>query len=255
MSDHEPAVENGAAAPAQAAPSQTPPARPQRGGCVGRFFAALLVVIITTFIALAAVASGLLYLGFTAEMPSQLNVAYAQVGTLQAQNSALQTEVAAQGQQGLTDHETLGEIERSIAEIEQLRGQLRQEREAGISQNATLVAEAKASRDAVAVFATAEAGRAALLAQLDQRSARVERFLQRLSDIAEDTALDLDAAPVTTQPAEGTASAAPSPTPEPQQAVAPSPTPTPTGTAAPTEAATETATRTPSPTATPTLER
>jgi hypothetical protein len=49
----------------------------------------------------------------------------------------------------------------------------------------------RTSRDAVAVFATSEAGRAALLTELNRRSERVERFLQRLSDISQDTALDL----------------------------------------------------------------
>jgi hypothetical protein len=212
MSDHEP-VENGVApAPAQTTPLAAPqPPRPARGGCIGRFFAALLVVIITTIIALAAVAASLVYLGFTPEMPQQLSGAQVQVGTLQAQNSAMQTQIAGQGQRGSDDHEVLSEIQQQIADIQQLRSQLRDEREASVSQNATLVAEARNSRDAVALFATAEAGRAALLQQLEQRSARVERFLQRLSDIADDTALDLTAVPVPTQVSQPTASLEPSP--------------------------------------------
>jgi hypothetical protein len=250
MSDREPATSAGNGAPASRSPQPAPaapttqPLRRQRGGCVGRFLAALLVVIITSIIALAAVASGLLYLGFTPDMAGRLAAAQAQVGTLEAQNRALQTEVAAQGALTSADHEVLSEVEQQLAAINQLESQLRQERAAALSQNATLVAEAKSSRDSVAVFATAEAGRAALLLQLEQRSARVERFLQRLSDIAGDASLDLSAVPAPS--AEGATAAA-------TVISELSPTPSPT----PTESATATAESTParSPTPTATLGR
>jgi hypothetical protein len=249
MTDQEPSPAENAATrrlPDQPTTAPAPSAARQRGGCVGRFFAALLVVVITSIIALAAVATGLLYLGFTPAMPRQLDAAQIQVGTLQAQNSALQTEVAAQGLLGREDHEVLSEIERQITGLDQLQSQLRQEREAALVQNATLVAEARSSRDAVAVFATAEASRAALLQQLEQRSARVERFLQRLSDIAGDASIDLGemptqdgSAPSATPPAEATSISNPE--------LSPTPEPVPAGSTA--EA---TATRTPRPTSTPT---
>jgi hypothetical protein len=193
------------------------------------------VIVITSFIALVAVAAGLFYLGFTPNSAQELAASRAQLGTAQAQNVILQTEIAAQSQRGASDHEVLGEIQRQLADIDQLQSELRQEREASLSQNATLVAEARTSRDAVALFATAEAGRSALLDQLDQRSARVERFLQRLSDISGDAALDLGANPVDT-----TATAAQAPT----AALAPttiselSPTPVPQATPAPVPSAT-----------------
>jgi hypothetical protein len=248
MSDRDPAsVENGSstprpAQPAPAAPT-TQPLRRERG-CVGRIFAALLVVIITSIIALMTVASGLLYLGFTPDMPARLGGAQAQVGTLEAQNLAFQTQVAAQRQLSGDDHEVLSEVEQQLAGLDQLQSQLREEREAALSQNATLVAEARASRDSVTVFATAEASRAALLQQLEQRSARVERFLQRLSDIAGDASLDLGAA--TTPLAEPVPSAAATTISE--LSPTPSASPVPTGT--PTVIAEATPTRTPSPTAT-----
>lgn len=192
------------------APAQ--PAR-ARGGCVGRFFAALLVVIITTFLALAAGAAGLLYLGFTPALPGQLAAAQVQVATLQAANSQMQTQVLAADQRGSADHEVLGDLKRQFETIAGLRDQLRQEREASIAQNATLVAEVRSGRDAVALFATAEAGRAALLSELDRRSARVERFLQRLGDIADDTASDIGSTTPSVPPVTPTPATSPTPTP------------------------------------------
>jgi hypothetical protein len=246
MSDREPApVENGSAAPRPAQPAAAPatqPLRRERGGCVGRFFAALLIVIITSIIALTAVASGLLYLGFTPDMATRLNGAQAQVGTLEAQNLALQTEVAVQRQLASDDHETLSEVEQQLAGLDQLQSQLRAEREAALSQNATLVAEARESRDSVAVFATAEASRAALLVQLEQRSARVERFLQRLSDIAGDASLDLAAPTPSAQPVPSAATTISELSPTPSSSPAPTGTPAATAEATPTRTASPTAT-------------
>jgi hypothetical protein len=251
--------ENGSA-PSSA--TQPPAPARARGGCFGRFLAALLVIVITTFLALAAGAGALLWFGYTPDTPRQLGAAQAQLATiqaghdaLQARNAALQTQVAEQSQRSAADHEALGEISSQLANIEELRDALREERQQSASQNATLVAEARDSRDAVALFATVEAGRAALLAELDRRSARVERFLQRLSDISSDTALDLDAthlpAAPTFPPAQTTISE-----------LSPTPTPTsaPTSTSEPTEPPTPTVTaRRTSPTATaepsPTLGR
>jgi hypothetical protein len=224
--------------------------------------AALLVIAITTLLALAAVGAALLYFGYLPDTPRQLAEAQSQLATVQAQgqalqlqNSALQTEVAAQGLRGGSDHEALGDLTRQLEELAALREQLRREREQSASQNATLVAEARGSRDAVALFATAEAGRVALLADLDRRSARVERFLQRLSDISGDTAFDLAATPLATPlvPAPASPTSPPLVADTPTPIVEPSPTPTWTST--PTEPPTPTVreiTATPRPTRTPT---
>jgi len=245
-------TENGSAPPS-IAPAAAAPARVR--GCVGRFVSAILVIVITTFLTLLAATSALIVFGYTPDTPRQLGAAQAQIATvqaqsnaLQAQNSALQTEVAAQSQHYGTDHEALGEINNQLANIADLRNTLREEREQSASQNATLVAEARDSRNAVAIFATVEAGRAALLAELDRRSARVERFLQRLSDISSDTALDLGATPApvlpTFPPAQTTISEL---TPTPTQAS----TSVQTSTSVPTEPPTPSATaRRQSPTAT-----
>jgi hypothetical protein len=254
--------EQAPAQPENAAPPSVPPvaATParQRGGCLGRFVSAILVILITTFLALLAGASALIWFGYTPDTPRQLGAAQAQMATLQAQsdalyaqNSALQTEVAAQAQRYGADHETLGEINNQLANIADLRNTLRDERQQSASQNATLVAEARDSRNAVAIFATIEADRAVLLAELDRRSARVERFLQRLSDISSDTALDLGATqqpiPPTFPPAQTTISEL-SPTPTPVPTAAPTTTSAPTPTSEPT--ATRAATEPPAPSAT-----
>jgi hypothetical protein len=235
----------------------------RRFGCLGRFFSAILVIVITTFLAVVAGASALLWFGYTPDTPRQLGAAQAQLATVQAQgqalhtqNSALQTEVAAQAQRYSTDHETLDEINNQLANIADLRDALRDERQQSASQNATLVAEARDSRNAVAIFATIEADRAVLLADLDRRSARVERFLQRLSDISSDTALDLAAtqAPVPpTAPAAQTTISELSPTPTQVPTSAPTATSAPTVTSAPTATSiatsTSVATEPPTPTA------
>ena len=240
-------------------PVAATPAR-GRGGCLGRFLSAILVVLITTFLALLAGASALIWFGYMPDTPRQLGAAQAQIATVQAQsdalhaqNSALQTEVAAQTQRYDADHEVLGEINNQLANIVELRNTLRDERQQSASQNATLVAEARDSRNAVAIFATIEAGRAVLLADLDRRSARVERFLQRLSDISSDTALDLDATqppvPPTFPPAQTTISEL-SPTPAQAPTAAPTATSAPTPTSAATTTSAATATEPPAPSAT-----
>lgn len=249
-------------------PAQVLPPPRRRGGFFGRLLAALLVILITSFVALMAGAVGLLYLGFSPDTPRQLADVRAQLATvqsqseaLQSQNTFLQTEVAVESQRGQGDHELLGDIERQVGGLGDLQRQLRDEREAGISQNATLVAEARSSRDAVTLFATAEAGRSLLLDQLQQRSARVERFLERLSDVAGDAALDLGSAPVPGSAVPATDTAAPPPTPTAAPPPTPSPTSAPTRTAAPTDTPVATATiastttRTPRATPSPTAGR
>lgn len=249
--------------PAQTLPVATPPPR-RRGGFFGRLLAALLVILITSFVALMAGAAGLLYLGFSPDTPRQLADVRAQLATvqvqseaLQSQNTFLQTEVAVESQRGQGDHELLGDIERQVGGLGDLQRQLRDEREASIGQNATLVAEARSSRDAVALFATAEAGRAILLDQLQQRSARVERFLERLSDVAGDAALDLGSAPVpgSAVPTASTVAPPPTPTAAPTRTAAPTDTPAATATTAATATIASTATRTPRATPSPTAGR
>jgi hypothetical protein len=193
--------------PTESIPTGTlPPAdapAPRRGACLGRLLSALLVVLITTFVSLAAVF--LLYL-FVLGTPDQIIDLRARIATseaqgaaLHAENGAMQTQVADLTRRSDANREALGELQQQKAALDSLREDL----EAGSRQSATVVAEARASRDAVALFATAEAGRVALLDDMKRRSDRIERFLQRLSDISDDAALDLGAASSPTPVPEG----------------------------------------------------
>jgi len=126
-------LENGSTSP-PSAPAAAAPAR-GRGGCLARFLSAILVILITTFLALLAGASALIWFGYTPDTPRQLAAAQAQLAivqaqsaALEAQNSVLQTEVAAQAQRYGTDHETLGEISNQLSNITDLRNALREER-------------------------------------------------------------------------------------------------------------------------------
>lgn len=233
------------AEPTPTRPLPTPAPR-RRGGFLGRLIAALLVVIITTFLALVGVAAALFELGFRPEMPGQLADARARLSTAEAlnaelrlQHNSLQTQVVALSQRAEGAHEALDELQQQIADLDRLR----EEFASGASQNATLVAEARTRYDEMARFATVEAGRAALLDDLKRRADRIERFLQRLSDISADAALDLSNGTPTVS-----ADQTPAPPTLPAASVEPTP---PSPTASPAATATLTPTATPRSTTTP----
>lgn len=224
---------------AQQQPPTSVPPQP-RGSFLGRLAAALLVILITTALSLGAVAAGFFGLGFTPDTPRRLAQA-------QAENAALQTRVADLERRASDSRESLDQVRGRLAEISGIADRLAE----SDMRSATLAAEARASRDAVALFATAEAERAGLLSTLRQRSERMERFVQRLGDISQDAASDLAGAPV----ARTTATATPSPaaaTATPSAAPSTS-TPTTSGgaTASPAQSATPTAAASPTGTPTP----
>lgn len=234
----------------------TPPPNKRGGGsgCVGRFFSALLVVLITSSIALAAMIGAYFYLldipGQLGGMQQRLNQAEAQNATIMTENSLMQTQVAELHRLGSNTSESLSEIEQQQQELQSIRAEL----EDALRQNATVVAEAQASRDAVSVYATAEAARTETITLLLQRSERVERFLQRLSDIAGDTAQDLaTATPTPTATEIPIAELTPEPSPDGDEEETLSTTPIATTettlneTAIPSPTSTVTPTRTPSP--------
>ncbi len=103
----------------------------------------------------------------------------------------MQTQVAELERRSSTSREQIDSITNQLAELGDIRAQIIQ----NDMRNATVIAEARESRDAVRLYATAEASRAALLNDLQRRSERLERFLQRLSDISSDAALDLNNTP------------------------------------------------------------
>ncbi len=224
----------------------TPPAK-QRGGCFGRMLSALLVILITTALSLAGTLFGYIYL---LQTPNQINSLRDRIATaetlnaeLRAENSLMQTQVSNIARLSDVNRETIDELQQQQLALDTLRAEL----EAAARQNATVVAEARDSRDMVMLFATTEAGRAELITTLRMRSERIERFLSRLSDIAEDTALDLqEGSPLPSTP---TPTAQPTPTPTAEE---PSESIDEELTEEPTEEPTDTATSpTPRPTTTP----
>jgi TolA-binding protein len=231
------------AAQAPTSPSQPLQPPPKRGGgFFGRLIAALLVIIMTTMLTLTIVVLAYFWLGFAIDTPARVEQGRQRLddqevilADLQARNALLQTRVAEMDVQTSDSAETLRQLRAEIEAFNQVRQRLTEQLEAGARENATLVADMRQSRDAVLVFATAEADRAALIRDLKIRSERIERFLQRLSDISEDAALDLNQTPLETTPSlEPTLGASPSPSPTPEPAETPEPTTAPTETPEPT---------------------
>jgi hypothetical protein len=218
--------------------------------CLGRLTSALLVIVITTFIALAAVALGALYLGFTPRSAADLAAAQDRIAQLessnqqlQAQNSAAQTQIVQVMSQAGSDRETLDDLASQVQSFTEMRQAVETQIAADGRERATLVVQMRDSRESVLAFATAEAGRVQMLEELRRRSERVERFLQRLSDISGDAALDV--AGGTATPADAGPGATPPPTPT------PTPTPAPEESPTPAPEVTETAQLSPTPTTTP----
>jgi hypothetical protein len=172
-----------------------------------------VLLILAAGLALGVGAAWLLTLGYSPELPRQLAESRALVATVQGQNAALvaqqglvQTQVTDLERRASAAREATDELRKELAGLTGLRNQMI----ANQAENATVVAEARTSRDAVALFATAEAGRAGQLDELQRRSERLERFVQRLSDISSDAAVDLQRA--TPTPGQRAATSVPDPT-------------------------------------------
>jgi hypothetical protein len=194
---------------------------------LGRLTAALLVVLMSTTLALLAMLALAFRLGYDPGTPARLNAAEEALATANARARVLETEVAALNARNVAAEVALDALDAQIARLEAQSGDFARSADA----MATAMEEAREIQVQVAVFATAEAGRVELLADLERRSERVERFLQRLSDIAADTSLDLSTptldatapAPTATAPAP-TATEIPTPTRQPGPTLTPRPT-------------------------------
>jgi hypothetical protein len=188
------------------------------GGCMswlGRLTAALLVVLMSTVLALLAMVTLAFRLGYDPGTPERLGLAEAAASTAEARALALETQVAELQARDDAAAQALDTIDAQLVRLEAQATQFTHSADA----MATAMGEARAIQVQVAVFATAEAGRAELLADLQRRSERVERFLQRLGDIADDTGADLST-PTLAPPTE---TAAP-PTPSATEVASPTPT-------------------------------
>lgn len=199
--------------------------------CLGRFFAALLVVIITTSLAVSAIVAAYFWLGFSIDTPTNIVQLRVIVATLQAehislqtQNVAMQTQIADLSERDSMEQATLDELEQQLIELSDMRDQLATSEQ----KNATALTEIQETRDDLVLMATTEADRDVLLNDLTRRSARIERFLQRLSDLSGDASADLSVDPTAPVSATTTLTATQTITPD---DVVPATTPSPTNTA------------------------
>lgn len=185
----------------------------------------------------------LAYYGFgfrpeTASQAAQLSALQKEIGTLQEQNSLLQTQVVEIAGRGSSTLEQAQELEKQVdtlnSELQELSKLGDQMREYAVVA-ATVQSEARDSRTAVALSMEVQATRFAQVDELVRRTDRIGRFLERLSDISGDTASDLYGSAV---PSESTptidASAAGS-TPTTTLEALPEPSPEPSSTAEQTE--------------------
>ena len=188
--------------------TNTPLAR-RRGG-VGGFFRGLLIILLGAALGIAGVGALAFYVfGYRPETPLQAGqVAQVQsdLATLRQQNSTLQTQVAGLSQRSTGSDEQIQDIDQQVRDLrsemqalDTLGGQMQEYAHLA----ATVQLEARDSRTAVAISVSIQATRFAQLDDLQRRTERLGRFLDRLSDISGDAAADVNSqsgTPRTTEP-------------------------------------------------------
>lgn len=231
--------------PENAAPpppvNQIPPAPPTtqlgppRRSCGSRilgFIGWILTIALSVLLALAAAAALLFYFfGIDLATPDQIRRASSDVAALQQEAQALQTEVALLRTAEAERASELSGARERIDELERLAGDLSsqaataaalgQELNENVALAATIQAEGREGQVLVAVVATVQAGNTDRLDELQRRTDRLVRFLQRLSDIAGDATLDESPVATPTLTPAGT----PEPTAEPDINTVTTPTP------------------------------
>lgn len=182
--------------------SQTTRIAPPRPGCGSRIVGLvgwIVTVLISAALAIAAAAAILFYyFGFNLGTPSQIRQSNLDLAALRATNAALQTEVvllstasAEQGSGVGSARERVDELEAKVSAYEQQAATtlaLTQDLNDNIALAATIQAEAREGQLLAAVVATVQAGNTSQLSELERRTDRIARFLQRLGDIAGDLA-------------------------------------------------------------------
>lgn len=220
------------------------PSAPRSRSCAGRivsFVGWLFTLILAAGLALVAAGGILLLLGVDLTTPQQIRQASSEVQRLQAaataQADAIVRLQTAQAQASID----LNNAREQIDELEAQTGQLAAAATAQVSQAATAVALGRALQTAVAeaamlqdqlregqvavaVVATIQAEQNERIRDIERRSERLTRFLDRLSDIAADTVDDVGLPTPTAPPAATSALPAATPT----------ATPAPSGTSTPT---------------------
>jgi hypothetical protein len=183
---------------------------------VGGFFRGLLLILLSALLGIVGAGALAFYLfGYRPETPTQAGqVAQLQgdLTTLQQQNVLLQTQVAVLNGRSASNTEQsqdldtrLGELRSEVEALSTLSDQMREYAAAA----ATVQVEARDSRTAVALNSSLQATRFAQLDLLNQRTERLGRFLDRLSDISGDAAADVGAQGLTTTPGAAPSSTTP----------------------------------------------
>lgn len=242
--------------PSTLPPSAESPRRSQptpRRGCGSQILGLLgwlLTLVLSVALALAAIAAIAYYLfGFSLATPGQIRQASADVSALQTQVATVESEAARlRG----AEVESAGALEDALARVDQLETQvaiyerqaadlvaqadeaqaLALELEENIDLAATIQAEGRDGQVLVAVVATVQAENGVRLNELQQRTERLSRFLQRLGDLAGDAAA-LEETPETSLTATPTAAGTPEPSSTAATPAATSAQPTPTATPRP----------------------
>jgi septal ring factor EnvC (AmiA/AmiB activator) len=212
-------------------------ARPPQRGCVSWIVGAvgwLLTLVLSAALAIGAAAAILYFVfGFNLNTPGQLRQASVDIAALSQENTTLRAEVAqlqtavvsqaaedddARTQIAALETQVAAYAEQAVALADQaataaaLAGELNE----NIALAATIQAEGRENQVLVAVVATVQAENTTRLTDLQRRTDRIARFLQRLGNLAEDAALDSDGDLLTPTP-----SADPTETPEPEPTATP----------------------------------
>jgi hypothetical protein len=205
----------------------------------------IVTILLSAALAIAAAAGILFYsFGFDLSTPGQIRQTSADVAALQGQNQALQTEVALLSTAGASQdagvsaaRERVDDLESKVATYGQqaagLAGQaataaaLTKDLNENIALAATIQADARQGQVLAAVVGTVQAGNTSKIDDLQRRTDRIARFLQRLGDLAGDLSQDGTGTPATTESATPVATPTAATTPTPTAATKPTPTPTP----------------------------
>jgi hypothetical protein len=218
--------------PSTSRPPASPPARPRRGcgsqllGLIGW----LVTLALSAALGIAALAAIAYFIfGFDLATPGQIRQASADVAGLQGQADTLATEVAqlrtaeVEGARRLSAAaERVGELEAQVTGFEQQAAALAEQGATAsalsreLSENvalaATIQAEGREGRVFLSVVATTQADTSLRVAELQRRTERITRFLERLGDLAGDVADNGAPLPTDTPPVGATAPASPAPT-------------------------------------------
>ena len=229
------------------------PSAPARRGCGSQILSLIgwaLTLTLSVALALAAAAAVAYFLfGFTLATPNQIRQASTDLSALQTQVATIESEAArlrsGESESAGTLNDALSrveELERQVAAYEQqaaaLAGQagtavaLSAELEENIALAATIQAERREGQVLMAVVATVQTDNAGRLAELQQRTERISRFLQRLGDLAGDAAA-FDGTPLPTEATPTVGTPEPSSTQSPPPEITPASLVTATATATP----------------------